>query len=123
MFILLGFVPFYTLSFNIMRQSFALGVYFLYFPLLIKMEECERKRNKYFIMYLGLVLLTTFYLHRSIIIMAIIPVFIYLKNSKIFNNKKISFGNIAGLLCLGFYKFVIVQTNSIYYRIFYFLGR
>ena len=101
---------FYTLSFNIMRQSFALGVYFLYFPLLIKMEECERKRNKYFIMYLGLVLLTTFYLHRSIIIMAIIPVFIYLKNSKIFNNKKYLLGILLA-------SYVLVFINSLLYKL------
>lgn len=101
---------FYTQSFNIMRQSFALGVYFLYFPLLIKMEECERKRNKYFVMYLGLVLLTTFYLHRSIIIMAIIPVFIYFKNMKIFNNKKF----LLGILLT---SYVLVFINSLLYKL------
>lgn len=101
---------FYTQSFNIMRQSFALGVYFLYFPLLIKMEECERKRNKYLIMYLGLVLLTTFYLHRSIIIMAIIPVFIYFKNRKIFNNKKYLLGILLA-------SYVLVFINSLLYKL------
>ena len=56
--------------------------------------------------------------------MAIIPVFIYFKNSKIFNNKKYLLGNIAMA------SYVLVFINSLLYKLipyikgyFYFLGR
>lgn len=100
---------FYTQSFNIMRQSFALGIYFLYFPLLEKIEK-SNKKNKYLIVYLGLVLLTTFYIHRSIIVMALVPLFIYCAEWKIFNRKEYLW-----ILLLASYSFVFV--NSFLYKL------
>lgn len=113
---------FYSQSFNIMRQFFALGVYFLYFPLLIKMEQYKEKRNKYLVLYLGLVLLTTFLLHRSIIVMALIPFFIYFGDRKILNNKKFHFGLLLGSYTLVFASSLLYKMIPYVIGYFDFLG-
>lgn len=81
---------FYTKSFNIMRQSAALGIYFFIYPLLTKMKETRVKASivKYWALYSIFVFAIAMFVHRSIIIMLLIPILIFCKNTKILNDKK-----------------------------------
>lgn len=74
----------YTKSFNIMRQSFTLGLFCFILPLV-------KGTKKEVIGYVLLVILLTFFAHRSLIIM-IIPLLFYLKSLKsiLYNRKVIS---------------------------------
>lgn len=82
LFFLVGLL-YYTLSFNIMRQCTALSLFCFVIPLL-------REKNKWYIMlYCALVLLITFYVHRSFIVMLLLPIVIFNRRiHNIFLNKK-----------------------------------
>ena len=74
----------YTKSFNIMRQSCALGLFCFVLPLV-------KKGKKELLIYILSIILITFFIHRSLIIM-IVPLFFYLKSFKfiLYNRKIIS---------------------------------
>lgn len=107
---------FYTQSFNIMRQYFALGLYFWYFPLLEKMDSHNKGNIKCLVLYVCLVFLTAFYVHRSLIVMSIIPLFIYCKHWRIFNDKKYLCGLVVA-------SYIVIFANTLLYRLIpYFIG-
>lgn len=83
----------YTGAFNIMRQYTALGLFCFGVPLLLS----SKKKN--IIIYEIMVVLITFFVHRSIIVMSILPFFIYTKKiNTFFANKKY----IILLLCISY---------------------
>jgi len=81
----------YTGAFNIMRQYTALGLFCFVLPLL------ANKKNLMF--YEILVVFLAFFFHRSIIVMSILPLFIYVQRiNMFFTNKKY----VIILLCLSY---------------------
>ena len=72
---------YYSISFNIMRQTFALSLFCFVFPL-------SNNKNK-IVIYELLVLFLTFYFHRSMIVLTIIPFLNYEYVNRYFCNRKI----------------------------------
>lgn len=86
---------YYTLSFNMMRQSCAISLSFFLFPLLLN----PNKKN--FLFYILGILFVSFYVHRSLFVMLLLP-FVYRTKLIMFFNKK---KNVYILLLLSMFVF------------------
>lgn len=109
---------YYVTSFNIMRQSAAMGVFLFFLPLLTKDQSLisDKKRKLRIIFYFIGVLFVTFFIHRSFVVMLILPFFIYYKNSKFLNDKKkiiflIIFSYLGMFVSKALYGFIPVIAN------------
>lgn len=100
----------FTGAFNIMRQYTALGLFCFAIPLLL----ADNKKD--IVIYEVIVILLTFYIHRSLIVMSILPLFICINDiNSFFTNRKY----VIILLCI---SYVFVYFSDILYGFIPFLS-
>jgi hypothetical protein len=107
---------YYTVSFNMMRQSCAISLSFFLLPLVLN----PNKKNILF--YILGILFVTFYIHRSLIIMLLLPICLYSNVRKLFISKKYTYVVLIS-------SFVILLSTQVFFsyttevgNLFSFLG-
>lgn len=93
----------YTNAFNLMRQSFCIGLFCFIFPLI--------KEKKNHIIYILLVITLTFYIHKTLIVMLIPLLFTNAMFKSILYNKKL-----ISIILISSY-FMIFFSNYLYSKI------